>query len=695
MAERSSADSRLSEARVLLVGLEPWGAAAARDLASAGLGALHLLDDRPVTADDLAAVRSFAREDLGRGRAEAVGASLARAAPGCAVTTGALRFAPDCVLALDDVRWDLILACLPGDDLLALQGVARFAEGGGVPSLGAHLDGLDAVIGPGVVPGETACWECCRLRRLAVSDRPEIDHALHAALLAERQGTRAHTYFPPMPALLGHALALAAMDLLERPGAHPLRGRLLVQNLITMETELHTVLRMPHCPVCGGAFVLGGAASPGNGADLSLARDPEELRRMLAGVVDRRTGIVRHLIVSPSASPPEPELPIVASALLSRYTEGTPACSCAPELGSGKGTTHLAAMVSAVGEAVERYSASRFHRRAWRRGPVTEMEGDLLAPADLCPYAEHQYADPGFPFARLSPGTPIDWARGFWLDTRREVLVPALPTYFNYPAPPEEHFCEVTSNGLAAGPTLDAAALSAALELCERDAFMITWLARLPGRRVLLDASVSAEAREAARQLEERGVRVELYLLDAGVGVPAIACVGYGDGERWPGATVSLAAHLDPRAAIAKAVLEQGHVGPYLCRLVADGKRTIPERPEDVRTLEDHALYYVPRRRVAAFAFLGAGGEIGAADLPAPEGTSIDALCRRLAAAGLRIAIVDVTAPDLAETPLRVARALGKGFQQIHFGHPRARLGNPRLLAMATHGLNPDPHPMA
>jgi ribosomal protein S12 methylthiotransferase accessory factor len=155
---------------------------------------------------------------------------------------------------------------------------------------------------------------------------------------------------------------------------------------------------------------------------------------------------------------------------------------------------------------------------------------------------------------------------------------------------------------------------------------------------------------------------------------------------------MSIAAHLCPRTAIAKAVLEQGHLGPYLCRLVARGERAIPARPEDVHTLDDHALYYVPKDRVAAFAFLGAGGEVAAADLPAPEEISIDALVRRLARAGLRIAIADVTSPDLGDTPFRVARALGAGFQQIHFGE---RLGNPRLMAMASQGINPDPHPMA
>jgi ribosomal protein S12 methylthiotransferase accessory factor len=692
----SSVDSKLSRARVLIIGLEPWGAVAAADLAAAGLGELHLLDDRGITDDDRSAVWLFAQLELGRDRAEALLSSLASAFPGCKVTAGALTFGADRSLVLDDPAWDLIVTGLPGDDLLASKSVARFAELVGATSIGAHLDGLEAVVGPAVAPGKTACWECCRLRRLATSRTPAVDHALHAALLAERPGVRAHTYLSPMPALVGHALALAALDLLADAGPHPLEGRLLVQDLVTMESETHTVLRMPHCDVCGGAFRHGRAAPEGNGESIGMARDAEDLRRMLAGVVDRRTGIVCHAGVRLSTPTREPEIPIAASALLSRYTDGTPRChGCEPELGSGKGTENLSALVSAVGEAVERYSASRYDRASLLRAPVAEMKGDFLPPAALSHYAERQYQEANFPFARLCPHTPIDWVQGFWLDTRATVHVPALPAYFNYHAVPAERFCEVTSNGLAAGPTLEDAALSAALELCERDAFMISWLTRRPGKRVILDASIEANAREAVRQLEELGVRVELYLLDVGTNIPAIACVGYGDGEEWPSAMMSLAAHLRPSAAIAKAIYEQGHFGPYLCRLVAEGKTAIPARPEDVHTLEDHALYYVPKHRTPAFSFLGAAGVVAAKDLPEPSDVSTEVLVRRLAAAGLRVAIVDVTSPDLAETPFRVARALGAGFQQIHFGHGLERLGNPRLLAMATHGINPDPHPMA
>ena len=601
------------------------------------------------------------------------------------------RIAP---LALDDARWDLILACVPGDDLLVLSSVARFAHAAGAVSVSAHLDGLTAVIGPAVVPGETACWNCCRLRRLANSARREADRALQAALLAQRPPPPGAHRLAPTAGLLGHALALAALDLIVAPRAAPLAGRILVRSLADLSTSIHTVLRLPSCEVCGGARTARRRSPEGSGVRLDAARDPEELRRMLAGVVDPRTGIVRSLSLEAPSPVRYPEAPRTAMAILASPADGH-AHACGPEVGSGKGVTAVEALIGAVGEAVEHYSASYVDPAALRRAPAAAMIADHLPPDRLCLYDEAQYARPGFPYPRLDAGTPISWVRGRWLDGGSAVYVPALPTFFDYPAPPEESFCQVTSNGLAAGATHAGAAMRAALELIERDAFMIAWLARLPGRRIHLDASVDPGTREVARQLAERGARIEVYLLDVGLGVPTVVAAGFGDGRRWPGATVAMAADLSPRAAIRKAVLEQGHVGPYLRRLMIEGKRAIPERPEDVHTLEDHAIYYFPPSRAGAFAFLGRGGETGAADLEEPEDPSLGLLVERLRAAGLRVAVVDLTSPDLDRTPFRVARAVGPDFQQIHFGHALARLGNPRLVAMAPRGINPDPHPMA
>ena len=41
------------------------------------------------------------------------------------------------------MRWNLVLTCVPADDLFVLQAVARFAQAAKVISLSAYLEGLD------------------------------------------------------------------------------------------------------------------------------------------------------------------------------------------------------------------------------------------------------------------------------------------------------------------------------------------------------------------------------------------------------------------------------------------------------------------------------------------------------------------------------------------------------------------------
>lgn len=701
---------RLREARVLIAGLESWGAVAAVELAASGAGALHLLDDGRVVSDDLLSTRIWTRRHLGYERAEALAEVLADAAPWCRVSTGPLTLTGNRTLALEDTNWDLVIASLAGDELLLVHSLARFAHTAQIRSLFGHLDGLEAVVGPVVVPGQTACWNCARLRLLANSDPSEAAHALQVSLLTERPGQRSRTYLAPMAPLLGHLLALEAVKVISNYTPSHLVGRLLVQNLVTLETTLHTVIRMPWCEICGGAMAggtppggpvlpgignaQGGASSP---VRLNGVASPADLRTILAGWVDGRTGIIRRLAVEiPGVT--DPELPLVSSAVLASYTEGAYAPS-GPQIGSGKGLTAVEAMIGAVGEAIERYSASRYRKQDLHRSAYNELTGNVLDPVRLCLYSDAQYDRPDFPFVRLDPNQPIDWIRGCWLDTGAPVWVPALPTYFDFHANPEERFCQVTSSGLAAGAGFEDAALRAVLELVERDAFMICWLAGRPGRRVLLDETLEPGAHEVVRQLRERGVEVELLLLDVGLSIPTVMCLGLGDGKRWPGVTVALGAHLSPRTAAHRAILEQGHVGPYLARLMRDGKHAIPVEAGEVHTLIDHALYYGPADRIRAFDFLRSygGSPVQLRELPEPTQVSLAACTERLHATGVRVAIADVTSPDVAGSPFRVVRALGAEMQPIDFGFDLRRLPSPRLLSMLAHdqGLNPHPHPLA
>ena len=135
--------------------------------------------------------RESGRHSVGLARREALQQVLTSSAPWCQSTAERLALDENRQLSLLDGRWDLVIAALPSDDLLGLRAVAAWTHGSGLPSLYGHLAGLEAVVGPAVVPGKTACWNCTRLRLLANSDIPEAAHALQASVAGAPPGTAA------------------------------------------------------------------------------------------------------------------------------------------------------------------------------------------------------------------------------------------------------------------------------------------------------------------------------------------------------------------------------------------------------------------------------------------------------------------------------------------------------------------------
>lgn len=386
---------------------------------------------------------------------------------------------------------------------------------------------------------------------------------------------------------------------------------------------------------------------------------------------------------------------VISVAVLGCHTEGDQAAH-EPRMGVGKGLTPGEAMIAAAGEALERYSASRYEGANLVRATLDSLAGDVLDPRRLCLYDASQYRQRGFPFVRFQPRRPIDWVRGRWLDTHMAVWVPALLAYLDYDANPRELFCQATSNGLAAGAGFEDAAFRAVLELVERDACMITWLAQRPARRLLLDDTVEEVVHETIRRRRRSGIDVQLFLVDVGLSIPTVVCLGLGDGKRWPAVTMDAAAHVSIRTAIRKAVVGGVLTASYVRKLSRG--RAIPRRPKDVRTPGDHALYYAPASRARVLDFIRYGNEpaIRLSDLPEadPREISLGSCIKRLAANGVRVAAVDVTSADIATGPFRVVRTLAPGMQPVDFGFAFRRLPCPRLKAMLTGKPNPHPHPL-
>ena len=425
----------------------------------------------------------------------------------------------------------------------------------------------------------------------------------------------------------------------------------------------------------------------------------------LLQLVSARTGIVRN--IQPwNGGPAEPRPPILFQARLSnfdfRVTEAEERAT------AGKGESEEEAITGALGEAVERYCAAHYDPANTRMATHTSLGADSISLDDFVLYSDAQYSRPGFPFKRYSPDLPIRWTAARTLLDNEPVLVPALLVSVN-PAALAEGYCGMNSSGLAAGQDLDAATLSGLCESVERDAFLLTWMNRLPVPEVLCeDLPIIAQM---ARHYSRYGIELRIFDITSDLEIPAMMGVAIDRTGAGPAAVVGLGCHLDPMEAARKAAFEVCQV--HMIEAARHGIAGVTDASrgyEQVRTLLDHSGYFTLRERLMEFDFLlNSGRSVRLRSLPNRSRhtaeQNLEYCAQRLATAGCRAAVVDLTTPEFAEFSIRAVRVLVTGLQPIHFGHGLERLGGARLYEVAhrmgyadrirtSDDLNPCPHPL-
>ena len=109
------------------------------------------------------------------------------------------------------------------------------------------LKNLVGYVGPFVVPGETACFECLQARQNSHLKSPELVRAVEESVFDRQQVVGFH---PSMATVLGD---IAAMELTKfYSGVLPSWniGTLIEVDLLDIRVTGHRVLRIPRCPIC-------------------------------------------------------------------------------------------------------------------------------------------------------------------------------------------------------------------------------------------------------------------------------------------------------------------------------------------------------------------------------------------------------------------------------------------------------------
>ena len=151
----------------------------------------------------------------------------------------------------------------------------RLAHNVGFSVLFAAIDGPFAILGPTVLPGLTACFECAQTRVLDAMR----DHTVYTDYRKHLAEGRVYGHLTkamnPFQATLG-AMAGWEVQSLLRTGSAFTCDKLLTVYGPTMEIMFHELLMVPGCPVCG----------PKVGLDAPLYAD---LQAFLTSRLDRKS----------------------------------------------------------------------------------------------------------------------------------------------------------------------------------------------------------------------------------------------------------------------------------------------------------------------------------------------------------------------------------------------------------------------
>ncbi|MEU8588825.1 TOMM precursor leader peptide-binding protein [Streptomyces sp. NPDC048664] len=559
------------------------------------------------------------------------------------------------------------------------------------------------VIGPLVRPGEHGCVWCVQKWR---SSAPRRDPWTTELLDDDRIAARPSHWLS----------AFAAETVRELVHAGAARDCCWYLQLRDLSLTRHPFLPDPLCPVCGSPpedtaarATITPRPRPKPRARATRIRDLSE-PRLSRLYVDAETGVV-----APPSGLRDTLFPL-AEAVLTEY-------GYRGEAGFGRAQDFASCRATAVAEALERLGGQwPWGKRTTVRGSYAELADDALDPRSLGLLPPDRYQEPDCPYQPFTEDTVVSWVWAYSFRRARPVLVPETYAYYRTELRPgtraDKPFTFEISNGCALGACVEEAVLHGILEVVERDAFLMTWYARMPVPEVDLSRAPDPRVGLVVERMERSGHRVRVFDTTLSEAIPAFWAVAQdttSDDTR-PGVVCTSGSALDPLAGVLTALGELAPIVEQETRRYAEQverARKMAADPALVRVMTDHALCAATPEALDRFSFLLSGDRlidwdrVGRRPWPfhADLRDDLTEAVDRMLAGGMDVVVVDQTSPLHEAADLHCVKVIVPGALPMTFGHRNRRVtGLPRLrevphrLGHAPRPLtdadvNPHPHP--
>ena len=599
-----------------------------------------------------------------------------------------------------------VLTAVVCDDFLASSRgeMNRRQLEAGTPWILVRPRGMEALFGPIFCADRHGpCWDCLAYR---LRSHQEV----HNFLRNVAGDDAAFKPFVAQPAVLEALYGLIAAEIVKwlvLEESASLHEHAITMNVGTFASSQHRVVRRPQCFACGDEELyrpdrtpnpLCLQASPkahrGSGGARSVA--PDVTFAKYSHLVSPVSGVVTWLARTSGETDSWLHVDWAGSNLGVRSRTLSSLRRSLRSKSAGKGSTREQSRVSALCEAIERYSGTCQGDEIRVPGRFTEFlaADEAIHPNDAQLFSDRQLDDAesinakGHPYnivpPRLDPDAEIDWTPVWSLTQCRHRYFPTSMLYSMAPEQRGPMDLIADSNGCAAGNTLEEAILQGFYELVERDAFAIWWYNRQEVPVVDLD-SFDDEYLAAASDYYARCGR-EFWMLDitSDIKIPTFVAISRMANAQSEDIIYGAGTHADPRVAALRAVCELNQCLSWLPRPgQADGRPMIDD---------PLALWWWRTARLCECGWLAPATTEPyrkAADYPAIE--TADArddveMCRGLVEAkGMEFLVLDQTRPDIG---MPVARVIVPGMRHFWARFAPGRLYDvPVSMGRRTHRL--------
>lgn len=441
-----------------------------------------------------------------------------------------------------------------------------------------------------------------------------------------------------------------------------------------------------------------------------MHKTPLSLRRLqdiLPDLLDPRVGLIQYIFEQPKEAGAPEIFRYVAEASNTRAFCGQSNFAIASAAASSRDM----AIAKTIGEAIERYCAAIYDAQDFPLISYRAADFPCIHPDQFALYLPEQFEQPGFIFRPFTEDALVRWAPTVDLAQGEEVFVPACFVYVPYTFSRrvnEVPIAQPISTGLACHCSFEEAAISGICEVVERDAFTLTWQARMARPKIRLE-TLSAPNRDLVRRLEHVGYRVSVFDATNDSGIPVILAVLRNSEKNALPLVFAASSALNPEDAVRKSLEELAHTERYMWQIKTTtapvkyqaGHQNVVDQVSHLGfwSNHDHAEY-------ADFIFASPTW-IDFQDVPnhatGDPQRDLAVLVNKVAATGHRVLIADITTPDVEILGLKVIRAIVPGYHPLHMGYIVRALGGTRLWEIPQKlgypgisrdtGDNPLPHP--